>query len=99
MALAIKKAGYYKIRFCGKQAAKDGIQHFWVDTCCIDKSSSAELQEAINSMFHWYRNAAKCYVYLSDVSISSCKENGSLLQQGWKPAFRNSKWFTRGWTL
>jgi hypothetical protein len=45
------KAGYDKIRFCAQQAANDGLQYFWVDTCCIDKSSSAELQEAINSMF------------------------------------------------
>src|ERR1051326_4882158 len=60
------KNGYKKIEFCGKQAAKDGIWYFWVDTCCIDKSSSAELQEAINSMFRWYRTASKCYVYLSD---------------------------------
>jgi hypothetical protein len=54
------KAGYNKIRFCGEQAKNDGIRYFWVDTCCIDKSSSAELSEAINSMFHWYQNAAKC---------------------------------------
>src|SRR6266568_2116349 len=58
------KAGYGKIEFCGKQAASDGLQYFWVDTCCIDKSSSTELTEAINSMFRWYRVAAKCYVYL-----------------------------------
>ena len=62
------KPGYEKIRFCGEQAKRDGIQYFWVDTCCIDKSSSAELSEAINSMFRWYRDAAKCYAYLSDVS-------------------------------
>ncbi|KAI9761282.1 MAG: hypothetical protein M1840_001985, partial [Geoglossum simile] len=61
------KTGYCKIRFCGKQAANDGLQFFWVDTCCIDKSSSAELSEAINSMFRWYQDAARCYVYLSDV--------------------------------
>jgi hypothetical protein len=54
------KAGYEKIRFCGQQAAKDGIHHFWVDSCCIDKSSSAELTEAINSMFRWYQEADKC---------------------------------------
>jgi hypothetical protein len=66
-----RKAGYVKIRFCGKQAASHGLQYFWVDTCCIDKSSSAELTEAINSMFRWYRDAAKCYVYLSDVSTQS----------------------------
>src|SRR5436189_4680062 len=54
-----KKAGYRKLRFCARQAARDDLQHFWVDTCCIDKSNSVELQEAINSMFRWYRNATK----------------------------------------
>ena len=48
------KSGYRKLTFCEEQAAKDGLQYFWIDTCCIDKSSSAELQEAINSMFRWY---------------------------------------------
>jgi hypothetical protein len=65
---AESKPGYGKIRFCGEQARRDGFQYFWIDTCCIDKSSSAELQEAINSMFRWYRDAVKCYVYLADVS-------------------------------
>lgn len=51
------KAGYAKIRFCGDQAWRDGLKFFWVDTCCIDKSNSVELQEVINSMFRWYRNA------------------------------------------
>ncbi|RYP34123.1 hypothetical protein DL767_004458 [Monosporascus sp. MG133] len=93
------KAGYLKLTFCAKQAAHDGLQFFWVDTCCIDKSSHVELSEAINSMFRWYRKAAKCYVYLSDVSIdgSSGKELSS--QRSWIPAFRRSRWFTRGWTL
>ena len=81
------KAGYQKIRFCGEQAATDGLQYFWVDTCCIDKSSSAELSEAINSMFRWYRDASKCYVYLSDVSISSFSENAQFSQGIWEPAF------------
>ncbi|KAH7122343.1 hypothetical protein B0J11DRAFT_463994 [Dendryphion nanum] len=81
------KVGYSKIQFCAKQAAKDGLQFFWVDTCCIDKSSSTELSEAINSMFHWYHESAKCYVYLPDVLISN---DGS---------FQKSRWFTRGWTL
>jgi hypothetical protein len=61
------KAGYQKIRFCGERAAHDGLGYFWVDTCCIDKSNSTELAEAINSMFRWYQNAAKCYVYMLDV--------------------------------
>ncbi|KAH9224310.1 P-loop containing nucleoside triphosphate hydrolase protein [Leptodontidium sp. 2 PMI_412] len=62
------KAGYGKIQFCGEQAKRDGLRYFWVDTCCIDKSNAVELQEAINSMFRWYRDATKCYVYLLDVS-------------------------------
>ncbi|KAF1967154.1 hypothetical protein BU23DRAFT_660474 [Bimuria novae-zelandiae CBS 107.79] len=66
--LGFGKEGYGKIQFCSEQAERDGLRYFWVDSCCIDKSNSAELQTAINSMFRWYQNAAKCYVYLSDVS-------------------------------
>jgi hypothetical protein len=69
------KAGYRKLTFCGKQAANDGLRFFWIDTCCIDKTSSAELSEAINSMFRWYQHAEKCYVYLSDVSTSDFARN------------------------
>tara|TARA_R110002060_G_scaffold74697_3_gene84079 strand:+ start:312 stop:1220 length:909 start_codon:yes stop_codon:yes gene_type:complete len=87
------KNGYKKLRFCGQQAARDGLQHFWVDTCCINKSSDRELSEAINSMFRWYCNPAICYVYLADVWT---KDPSSKL---WEAAFRNSRWFTRGWTL
>ncbi|KIW88432.1 uncharacterized protein Z519_11001 [Cladophialophora bantiana CBS 173.52] len=94
---AKRKASYNKIRFCGEQAQKDGLQYFWVDTCCIDKSSSAELQEAITSMFRWYRDAVKCYVYLSDVTV--CKRNSDQTERPWEPAFRKSRWFRRGWTL
>jgi hypothetical protein len=93
------KAGYNKIRFCGEQAVKDNLKYFWVDTCCIDKSSSSELLEAINSMFTWYRNATKCYVYLSDVSTCDYKENNHLSRSKWELSFRHSRWFTRGWTL
>ncbi|OCL00662.1 HET-domain-containing protein [Cenococcum geophilum 1.58] len=93
------KAGYKKIRFCGEQAARDGFRYFWVDTCCIDKSNNNELSEAINSMFRWYRNATRCYVYLSDVSIGDCEQNSQLSQPLWESAFRASRWFTRGWTL
>jgi hypothetical protein len=93
------KTGYDKIRFCGKQAGYDGLQHFWVDTCAIDKSDPAELQEAINSMFRWYHNAEKCYVYLSDVSIAKRKTFDDSSEYSWEPAFRASRWFRRGWTL
>lgn len=64
----LNKRGYGKVRFCGEQAWRDGLSYFWVDTCCIDKTNNVELQEAINSMFRWYQNAARCYAYLDDVS-------------------------------
>lgn len=97
-----KPAGYAKIRFCGNQAAKDGLEYFWLDTCCINKESSAILSEALTSMFSWYRNASRCYAYLTDVSVS--QETGDNRNKhspttSWEPAFRNSRWFTRGWTL
>ncbi|KAN0072316.1 hypothetical protein V8E54_009245 [Elaphomyces granulatus] len=93
------KSGYDKIRFCGEQAKRDDLQHFWVDTCCIDKSSSAELHEAINSMFCWYRDAVKCYVYLADISRPTLDADGKSSQLPWESTFRKSRWFTRGWTL
>ncbi|KAK5634646.1 hypothetical protein RRF57_010359 [Xylaria bambusicola] len=79
----------------------DGLQYFWVDTCCIDKSSSAELAKSINNMFRWYCNAAKCYAYFEDVLSLTTIQNSDrhnnqhpvLLQ------LRRSRWFTRGWTL
>ncbi|KAJ4295113.1 hypothetical protein N0V90_007122 [Kalmusia sp. IMI 367209] len=79
------KNWFEKLRFCGKQAATDELQYIWVDTCCIDKSSSAELAEAVNSMFRWYQKAEKCYVYLSEVANDQ--------------SFQKSRWFTPGWTL
>lgn len=89
-----EKRGYRKVEFCGNQARTDGLKYFWIDTCCIDKSSSAELSKAINSMFKWYRNAKKCYIYLTDVSMTSDADRDS-----WEPAFLKSRWFARGWTL
>lgn len=92
---AESKAGWDKIRFCAQQTKRDGLEYFWLDTCCIDKSDSQELQEAINSMFRWYQNAKKCYVYLSDVECSTPDAEGESGRR-WKPAFRKSRWFTRG---
>ncbi|KAF4340269.1 heterokaryon incompatibility protein het-E-1 [Fusarium beomiforme] len=84
--------GYRKIvDFCAKAKA-EGFEYAWIDTCCIDKTSSAELSEAINSMFQWYQKSAACYVYLDDVT---CAENPRLPDS----KFRQSQWFTRGWTL
>ena len=73
-------------------AFNHGYDWVWIDTCCIDKSSSAELSEAINSMFEWYSKAQVCYAYLHDVP-HSCHIHAP------NSSFRKSKWFTRGWTL
>ncbi|VUC24073.1 unnamed protein product [Clonostachys rosea] len=88
-----EKPGYKKILFAGEQAARDGLEYFWVDTCCIDKSNHTEYTEAINSMFRWYQNAAACYVYMSDVQTNSTKK------RSWIADFNASRWFSRGWTL
>lgn len=84
------KAGWYKIEAACKQASQDDLEFLWVDTCCIDKRSSAELSEAINSMFEWYRCARICYAYLADVDT---------LDSEHRRQFNSSRWFTRGWTL
>jgi hypothetical protein len=90
------KPGYRKLKFCADRAKADGLYYFWVDSACIDKSDSVQLQTAINSMFRWYQNAMKCYVYLSDVLVY---EQDGKTARDWKLDFRNSRWFTRGWTL
>lgn len=82
------KPGYQKVRNTCIRAAADGLDHVWIDSCCIDKTSSAELSEALNSMYYWYQQAEVCYVYLVDVPSGSDDA-----------AFAGSKWFTRGWTL
>ena len=89
---AATKAGYLKIAGSCKQALRNNVEYVWVDTCCIDKSSSAELTEAINSMFRWYQRAEICYVYLADVPA-----NEDAL--AFESSFARSRWFTRGWTL
>lgn len=96
--VAKTKAGYEKLEFCARQAAKHGIDHFWVDTCCIDRANNTELSEAINSMFRWYQNAVTCYVYLPDVSSTRGKRRFNN-EVKWTSAFQDSIWFTRGWTL
>jgi tetratricopeptide (TPR) repeat protein len=92
-----EKDGYRKIEFCAEQAARDQLQYFWIDTCCIDKWNLRERSKAINSMFRWYKNATKCYVFLPDVSASTATEIAQ--RSGWETSFRASDWFTRGWTL
>jgi hypothetical protein len=92
------KTGYSKIEFCAQQAKRDGLNYFWVDTCCIDRANHSELSEAIISMFRWYKNAKRCYVYLSDVSGDVCQGNGDPHHR-LGLAIKESRWFTRGWTL
>ncbi|KAM6519200.1 hypothetical protein FALCPG4_012847 [Fusarium falciforme] len=88
--------GYEKLRKSCTLASDHGFEYIWIDTCCIDKSSSAELSEAINSMFKWYQDAVICYAFLSDVSTSTRAPATS------RPDLYEitiSQWFTRGWTL
>ena len=99
MAAGRSNIGYEKIQFCGDQAARDGLEYFWVDTCCINKSSDAELSEAINSMFRWYRESAKCYVYIPDVSMSENISTGKRIRLDAGEQFVSTRWFMRGWTL
>lgn len=87
-----EKPGYKKLKGSCSQALEDGYSYVWIDTCCIDKSSSAELSEAINSMYNLYERSQRCYAYLDDAcSSEDPRAEGS--------RFRKSEWFTRGWTL
>ena len=83
-----------KVRHCCIIAESYGYKWIWDDTCCIDKESSAELSEAINSMFRYYSLASICFAYLFDVSHSNRQE---LRKKDL--SFRRSKWHRRGWTL
>ncbi|KAF2720031.1 kinesin light chain 1 [Polychaeton citri CBS 116435] len=92
------KPGYDKIRFCARQARQDGLDHFWIDTCCINKQSDAELSRSLISMFRWYEKAERCYVYLSDV-LQTTRQPTMDSDKSWEDDFRVSRWFRRGWTL
>ncbi|KAL0934980.1 HET domain-containing protein [Colletotrichum truncatum] len=106
---ARQKVGYTKIVKTCELAQERGLDFAWVDTCCIDKSNSAELNEAINSMFAWYKNSTVCFVHLSDLKtpedhllprLLSTKETG--LEHSFpcsQSNFGACRWFTRGWTL
>ncbi|KAI6042385.1 hypothetical protein EDC04DRAFT_1000199 [Pisolithus marmoratus] len=92
-----KRYGYQKIIKSCEQAMKDGHRLLWIDTCCIDKRSSSELSEAINSMYRWYQNAQVCYALLNDVDESAIPTRRDYRKfdqsNGWP------EWFMRGWTL
>ncbi|KAL7955366.1 HET domain-containing protein [Trichoderma compactum] len=87
------KSGFTKIKqTCGK-ALKGGFSYAWIDTCCINKESSSELSEAINSTCRWYRDAAICYAYLEDASEDIKLPITS------SSSIEHCGWLTRGWTL
>ena len=90
-----KKIDWQKIEFCKKQIVIDNLQYFWINICCINKANNAELNEIINSIFHWYRRAIKCYVYLFDVSINKHRTTFSSIKITWKMIFKKNKWFRR----
>ncbi|KAK0733118.1 heterokaryon incompatibility protein-domain-containing protein [Lasiosphaeria miniovina] len=83
--------GFRKVEEACRVARSDGYDYVWIDTCCIDKTSSAELSEAINSMFRWYQDADVCYAYLVDLPPETEAALGDALP--------TCKYFTRGWTL
>ncbi|KAE9364452.1 HET-domain-containing protein, partial [Stipitochalara longipes BDJ] len=95
--ITMNKNGYRKITATCAQALKDGHGYAWADTCCIDKTSSAELTEAINSMFSWYRKSQVCYVYLSDFKLEAVDVPSQ--QDQFDAEFVQCRWFTRGWCL
>lgn len=105
LAEAEKKPSFDKIRQTCHLAREISIPYAWVDTCCIDKSSSAELSEAINSMFEWYQDAEVCFVFLSDVEpwpgVNESKTYNSDIQdlENFTEQFKKCRWITRGWTL
>ncbi|EGS17115.1 uncharacterized protein CTHT_0074450 [Thermochaetoides thermophila DSM 1495] len=89
------KPGYQKILYAVEQAEKDGFEYVWVDTACIDRTSSTDVSEAINSAFQWYSRAGICYAYLADVQADDNIEG----YRTWLDLFNMSRWFKRAWTL
>lgn len=94
------RKGFNKIQSACQEAYRQGHEYLWVDTCCIDKTGSAELSEAINSMFKWYQRSQICYALFEDVnreSINLPDIRGTSNDSGTE--FAASRWFTHGWTL
>ncbi|KAK5125362.1 hypothetical protein LTR85_000471 [Meristemomyces frigidus] len=108
---SVGTTGWQKIVRCCDLATSRGFDWVWIDTCCIDKTSSAELSESINSMFNWYQQATECYNFLDDLDVGGISLSLQVDGDGrWKDAldvqdldrlssFLDSRWFTRGWTL
>ncbi|KAK4448506.1 heterokaryon incompatibility protein-domain-containing protein [Podospora aff. communis PSN243] len=101
---AMSKKGSAKIvEACRIARERYQLDYAWVDTCCIDKTSSAELSEAINSMFAWYKASTVCLVFLEDENAVFCQHEGRPGLVSGTREFRErlggARWFTRGWTL
>ncbi len=92
------RAGHGKIVAAAEQARRDGFLYIWIDTCCIDKTSSAELTEVINSMFAWYAGAQMCYAYLGDTTVTA-EDDARVGSDEFEARLRLCRWFTRGWCL
>ncbi|KAI0154920.1 heterokaryon incompatibility protein-domain-containing protein [Xylariaceae sp. FL1272] len=92
-SLAMDSKGYAKVAKTLELARSWDLMYAWVDTCCIDKSSSAELSEAINSMYSWYSNAAVCFAFLSDFDPRHLPPGRVARSHG------SCRWFRRGWTF
>ena len=100
LGVARARSAWSKIAQTCTRARSQNIDYVWIDTCCIDKSSSAELTEAINSMFQWYKKARSCYAYLSDLAESPNGDPASdRARQQLRADLGRCQWFSRGWTL
>ncbi|KAK4465795.1 heterokaryon incompatibility protein-domain-containing protein [Cladorrhinum samala] len=97
--VASSKPGFRKVKITCKIAKSRGLKYAWIDTCCIDKTSSSELSEAINSMFRWYKQSQVCWVYLSDFEPAPPKLKERERKRIVASRLRHCRWFTRGWTL
>lgn len=77
------------------EARRLGLEWVWIDSLCIDSSSTAEISESINSRFRVFQDSAVCLVFLGDVSLgpgeTTSKAAGNLLLK--------SQWLRRIWTL
>ena len=92
--LVSKKKSFEKIRRATRVARQHGFKYIWVDTCCVDRTNSDDVFEAVNNSYMWFQDAAACYAYLSDVEPA---DRDDVFAE--KSSFRRSRWFTRSWTL
>ncbi|KAH6973984.1 HET domain protein [Ilyonectria destructans] len=99
LSVRSQKRGFGKIQRMCDLAKRAGLKYSWVDTCCIDKRSSAELTEAINSMFQWYKDAVVCFAWLADLPTEQSSHSRPSTQRPLISGLESCRWFTRGWTL